>query len=159
MSAFGDEKLLHTGGQVRAVVPNVTPCLLCNLGVDRAAVDRELMRDFVAHDPRARETLERAGYIKGLAPESEQPSVAHLNFIVASAMVTLVLEYLLTGLPDAHATHVDLGQMEWMKSVSGRRAGCPVCDAGEIGHGRFFSPEALSVPISLAPDPAASPGE
>jgi molybdopterin/thiamine biosynthesis adenylyltransferase len=50
VSSIHGETLVHSGGQVRIVVPSMTPCLLCNLGIERAEVDRELMQQFVRKD-------------------------------------------------------------------------------------------------------------
>jgi molybdopterin/thiamine biosynthesis adenylyltransferase len=145
------ETLVHSGGQVRIVVPDQTPCLLCNFGLDHDAIDRELLSRIVQHDAGERLALERSGYIRGLEGKIEQPSVAHLNFLVASALVTMLAEYLLKGLPDFHALHLDLEQMEWIKSTADRRPACSVCDSGLVGHGRYFRLEDLAAPLALGP--------
>lgn len=143
--------LVHGGGQVRLVVPDRTPCLLCNLGVDRQAVDREVTGQVVREDPAEREVLERTEYIRGLEPTAAQPSVAHLNFLIASALVTVLVEFLLKGLPEYHALHLDLEQMEWLKSTASQRPDCAVCNGG-LGDGRWFGVGELAVPLTLPPE-------
>jgi molybdopterin/thiamine biosynthesis adenylyltransferase len=145
--------MVHSGGQVRLVVPGVTPCLLCNLGIDREAADRELARRLIDRDAAERTLLERSGYIRGLDGAVEQPSVAHLNFLVAAALVNVLVEYLLRGRPAHHALHLDLAEMQWMASLAEPRPGCTVCQGQAIGHGRPFRLEDLVVPVTLPPEP------
>ena len=152
VSPMNGEVLVHGGGQVRLVVPDQTPCLLCNLGVDRPAVDRELMQRVVGSNEAERALLERSGYIRGLDLPGAQPSVAHLNFLLASALVTVLVEYVLKGLPEYHALHLDLEQMEWLKTTASRRPHCGVCNPGEVGSGRFFRVVDLAVPVTLSPE-------
>lgn len=145
--------VVQSGGQVRLVVPGVTPCLLCNLGIDRGAADLELARRLGDRDAGERTLLERSGYVRGLDGVVEQPSVAHLNFLVASGLVNALVQYLLDGLPPYHALHLDLAEMQWMASVADPRPECGVCQAGTIGHGRLFRLEDLVVPMTLLPEP------
>jgi len=152
VSQLNGEVLVHGGGQVRLVVPDQTPCLLCNLGVDRPAADRELLQRVVGTNEAERAVLERSGYIRGLEAPAQQPSVAHLNFLLASALVTMLVEFLLKGLPAYHALHLDLEQMEWLKSTASRRPHCAVCTPGAVGSGRFFRIEDLAVPLPLPPE-------
>lgn len=144
--------LVHGGGQVRLVVPDRTPCLLCNLGVERETVDREVMSQVVREDQAEREVLERSGYIRGLEPSAAQPSVAHLNFLIAGALMTVLVEFLLKGLPEYQALHLDLEQMEWLKSTTSKRAHCAVCNPADLGSGRYFRVGDLAVPLTLLPE-------
>ncbi len=149
------ERLVHGGGQVRLVVPGATPCLLCNLGLDRDALDREVMALALEGNAGEHAVLEASGYIRGLASGAEQPSAAHVNALVGGALVTMLLEYLLVGLSDHHALHLDLEAMAWMRSTAVARPHCAACQADDGGHGRWWSVDDVVVPLALGPEAAS----
>ncbi len=155
VQAVDGEPVVHSGGQVRLVVPGMTPGLCCNLGIDRAEVDRELMEQLLRQDAKERATLERSGYIRGLGPQAEQPSVAHLNFLVAGGLTTELVKYLLEGLPPYQALHLNLEELEWLKSVATRRPFCSLCGDEQLGSGRWFQVADLTVPLTLRPEEIA----
>lgn len=154
VTPYAATTLVHSGGQVRLVIPGMTPCLLCNVGIDRNLADIEWLRRRCDADALEKHTLDHSGYIRGLAAAAPQPSAAHLNFAVASGLVTILIETLLAGAPTCQAFHLDLAALEWTRTEARTREHCAVCGTGSIGNGEFFSLEALEVPITLSPTAA-----
>ena len=148
------EALVYSGGQVRIIVPGTTPCLLCNLGVDDADVDREVMRLILKNDSEEYDLLNRSGYIQGLKDAPEQPSVAHLNFFMATALVAVLLDFLLKGMPDYHALHCDMLEFSSIRSIATSRQYCPVCgeESDLIGSASILTLADFTSDLTLTPE-------
>ncbi|HEY3412823.1 MAG TPA: ThiF family adenylyltransferase [Armatimonadota bacterium] len=121
-------RIAAAGGQVRTVVPGVTPCLAC---LDKEAAERSLEEQTAEQHALS----ERAGYIRG--ERIPAPQVAFLNGVVASALVWEVVKLATGCLPTAPYVYYDLTQPAmWAVEEGERRDDCLVCSpAGLLGSG------------------------
>jgi hypothetical protein len=98
--------------------------------------------------------LKSSGYIRGIENVAEHPSVAHLNFFVATGLVTMLVGFLLKGLPEYHALHLNMEELELVKSTATTRPFCSVCGENSdlVGSGRFLRLEDFIPQLTLMPE-------
>lgn len=138
------KRVTMSSGHARLFIPGITPCLLCNMGLDRENFDRELMRLNMSEDEK--ELLDKTGYLQNyLGTDTPEPSVYVLNAIVANIGVSFLIRYLLGAKVDYHTLHYTMESMTIEKIRSESQQVCPVCgNESNIGSGKFFDIDSLT---------------
>jgi len=118
----------NAGGQIRFILPGITPCLLCINGIDLERAKQESLSENELN-----EEIER-GYIKGV--NIPQPSLISLNMTICSLAVTQIV-FFLTGLqPIDYYLYYDFLKGSITKIDAERKKDCIVCSKeGLLGKG------------------------
>ena len=134
------QQLVMSGGQVRLLVPERSPCLLCNMGLDQAEINKEWARGKLTRDEK--KLLRKAGYLEDiLSTGTPQPSVYNLNQIMAGLATSTLLSYVLRGV-DYDFVSLDLENLEVLKGKAEGNDLCPYCGRENcIGDAEIFSVE------------------
>ena len=134
------QQLVMSGGQVRLFVPEKSPCLLCNMGLDQTEIDKEWARGKLTRDEK--KLLRKAGYLEDLlSTGTPQPSVYNLNQIMAGMATSTLLSYVLRGV-DYDFVSLDLENLEVLKGKAEGNVLCPYCgEENCIGDAEIFSLE------------------
>ena len=117
-------------GQVRAVIPGKTGCLICSGAIDatEAALD-------LSSEESQRERA-RFGYVRG-SDETPTPSVLHLNNVSASLAISQFLRVVFgEAMEGKEFLHYDRQNCEMMVAACPPSPDCPVCGIkGYLGAG------------------------
>lgn len=153
VNRMGDDEVVVFGGQVRVFIPTVTPCIACAFGgIDQTRVNREIALRRAQADSTVAAALERTGYLVGNATgELGVPSVHHVNAAVAAVAVDLIIQYLLSGLPeDFSSCVVDLTTPILSRVGATKGEMCPFCGRhAHFGQGRLFQVPEPTMPAEF----------
>lgn len=128
ITASDDGKIKSAGGQIRFVVPGVTPCLVCIGGIDVQRARQETLSENELQGE-----IER-GYVQGF--HLPQPSIVSLNMTTCSIACTEIL-FFATGLQITDFyLYYDFLSQQIKKIQANKNENCVVCSSSAyLGRG------------------------
>jgi len=135
IEASNNGVIKSAGGQIRFVIPGVTPCLICIDGINLQRAHQETLAPSELQGE-----IER-GYVQGF--NLPQPSIVSLNMTICSMACTQIL-FFATGLKETDFyLYYDLLNQRLEKIEAKRSEDCIVCSSdGILGRGD-------TIPINL----------
>ena len=125
-----NEEVVMSGGQTRIYIPDITPCLFCNMGVSLEEVNRELAKIFC--DEQEVNLIERSGYLRNLTgKEIPQPSVFNLNQHISTLAIDMLISYITRGCTN-ETLYFDLENLEIKKLKAKSQNLCPHCNTKQF---------------------------
>jgi molybdopterin/thiamine biosynthesis adenylyltransferase len=121
---INNENVFNSGGQVRMFIPGETRCLLCSdVGLNHAQASIELSKI----EAKEHRVLQQTLYYKALANDAPQPSVFHLNQVIANIGISILIRYLLCGeiATTIHYTNEERRLVQIPRSI--HFEDCPIC--------------------------------
>jgi molybdopterin/thiamine biosynthesis adenylyltransferase len=115
---------LQQFGQVRAIIPGETPCLICTGSIDIQEVIESRM------SPDEKESRRAVGYLRG-TDESPAPAILQLNTGIAS-LATQALVCMVNGTALPSFLHLDMSGMKIKAYDFKPSKRCPVCGPGGL---------------------------
>jgi len=152
-------ELSSIGGQVRVQIPGVTPCLMCNMGLDLSRVEAALPWKKDELSVEVRRELANEGYFSEEL-QGPSPSVFYLNQMCASLTSVMTSQLLQNGIVHPGVTF-ELRPPYMMTAINVEsEEGCPICHDSTLAYEnpklltleKLFNRETLSHPFPVGPN-------